>query len=205
MAAGRPRALDVEASLPVIVRLFWRDGFDRLTLDEVASELGVTKPTLCRTLGDKEGIFSKAIEAYYQAHIRPGEERLETAATLRRGLEGCFATSIERALDETNPPGCLLTDTSLRGAFTTGPVAQTLATIQSRTAKLLMRRIQAAIEDGELSETTDPSTVLNYVMAQFAAISALSRTSPTRTELERAVGFMLNGLPWSTKANTSGQ
>ncbi len=197
MAAGRPRALDVEASLPVIVRLFWRDGFDRLTLDDVASQLGVTKPTLCRALGDKEGIFSRAIEAYYQTHIRPGEERLEAAPTLRRGLEGCFATSVERMLDETNPQGCFLTDTTLLGAFTTGPVAQTLGTIQSRTAALLMRRIQDAIDDGELAADVEPTTVLNYVMAQFAAISALSRASPSRPQLERAVGFMLDGLPWA--------
>lgn len=204
MAAGRPKSLDVEASLPVIVRLFWRDGFDRLTLDDVASELGVTKPTLYRALGDKEGIFSRAIEAYYEAHIRPGEERLEAAPTLRRGLEGCFATSMERILDDSNPQGCFLTDTTLRGAFTTGPVAQTLGTIQSRTAELLMRRIQGAIANGELDPTVNPSTVLNYVMAQFAAISALSRASPGRAELERAVGFMLNGLPWAKQRDRGG-
>lgn len=197
MAAGRPKALDLEASLPIIVRLFWRDGFDRLTLDDVASQLGVTKPTLCRTLGDKEGIFSKAIEAYYRAHIRPGEERLEAAPTLRAGLEGCFATSIDRILDDTNPQGCFLTDTALRGAFTSGPVAETLGTIQSRTAALLMRRIQEAVDTGELDPGTDASTILNYVMAQFAAISALSRASPNRADLERSVGFMLDGLPWS--------
>ena len=51
---GRRRSLVVEEVLPLIVRLFWRHGYDGLTLDQVAQELGVTKPTLFRTLGIKK-------------------------------------------------------------------------------------------------------------------------------------------------------
>lgn len=197
MPAGRPKALDVETAMPIIVRLFWKEGFGRMTLDQVASELGVTKPTLFRTLGDKEGIFAHAIESYYQVYIRPGEQLLETASTLRQALEGCFATSITRIVDPDTPPGCFLTDTTLSGAFTTGPVAETIGSIQNHTLELLQRRIGEAIESGELLPSADPVAVLQYLLAQFGAISAVSRITKSRPELETIVGFMLQGVPWS--------
>lgn len=197
MTKGRPRALDVERSLPVIVRLFWRSGFDRLTLDQVAAELGVTKPTLCRTLGDKESIFARAVLAYYEEHIRPGEERLEASESLRVGLRGCFALNVERALEEGNPRGCFLTDTTMSGAFTSGAIAETLGRLQAGTRDLLMRKINDAIASGELKASAESGAVLGYVLAQFAALSTLSRTAPSRGQLETVVGYMLDGLPWS--------
>ncbi|WP_434053625.1 MAG: TetR/AcrR family transcriptional regulator [Roseibium sp.] len=183
--------------MPTIVRLFWRDGFDRLTLDQVASELGVTKPTVVRALGDKEGIFAKALDAYYQTHIRPGERLLETAPDFRSAIAGCFRTSIDRILNPDNPQGCFLTDVTLTGAFTEGPVARTIASIQDRTLELLQGRIQEAKASGELRVDAEPAAVLNYVLAQFAALSAVSRFPQTRSALEAVVDYMVAGLPWS--------
>ena len=197
MPAGRPKTFDAEASMPTIVRLFWRDGFDRLTLDQVASELGVTKPTIVRALGDKEGIFAKALKAYYQVHIRPGEKLLETAPSFRLAIQGCFQTAVERILDANNPQGCFLTDVTLSGAFTEGPVADTIVTIQNRTLSLLQARIEQAIADHELREDAQPAAVLSYILSQFAALSAASRFSQTRPRLEAIVSYMIEGLPWS--------
>ncbi|MEM6928933.1 MAG: TetR/AcrR family transcriptional regulator [Myxococcota bacterium] len=184
--------------MPTIVRLFWKEGFGRMTLDQVASALSVTKPTLFRTLGDKEGIFAKALQAYYQTHIRPGEERLEAATTLREGVEGCFAFSVARILDPNNPHGCFLTDTTLSGEFTTGPIAETIETLQDHTLQLLRRRAHEAIDSGELRPTTDPDAVVRYLLAQFAALSAVSRLDADRESLDAIVGFMVDGLPWAT-------
>ncbi|MEL6219035.1 MAG: helix-turn-helix domain-containing protein, partial [Pseudomonadota bacterium] len=112
---GRRRSLDVEKALPLIVRLFWRHGYDGLTLDQVAEELGVTKPTLFRTFGDKEQIFSHALAAYHIEFIKPGEDRLEAAPDLRSAVTACFTVAADRILDAQNPPGCFLTDTGLGG------------------------------------------------------------------------------------------
>jgi hypothetical protein len=47
--------------MPVILRHFWHDGYGGATLDQIAAELGVTKPTLYRTLGEKEAVFAAAL------------------------------------------------------------------------------------------------------------------------------------------------
>ncbi|MEL6893392.1 MAG: TetR/AcrR family transcriptional regulator [Actinomycetota bacterium] len=182
--------------MPVIVRLFWNGGYARLTLDQVAAELGISKPTLYRALGDKDGVFSAALESYYRTYIRPGEDLLEQATTLRDALQGCFALNIDRMVDEDLPPGCFLTDTAISGQFTTGPIATTLDTLQERTLTLLHQRAGQAIAEGELDPSTDPESVVQYVLGQFAALSAVARSNPSRSGLEQLVGFMVAGLPW---------
>ncbi len=194
---GRHRSLDIDKALPLIVRLFWRRGYDGLTLDHVARELGVTKPTLFRTFGDKEDLFAKALDAYYLEFIKPGEDRLEAAPNLRSAITACFITAVERMADQDNPPGCFLTDTGLSGGFPSGPVADTLIRLQQRALVLLQLKISGAIDEGELDKAAEPQAVLQYILAQLAALSALSHNRSTEATLRSIVDFMIQGLPWA--------
>lgn len=196
MAAGRPRALDIDTAMPVVLRLFWHDGYGGLTLDQVAEELGVTKPTLYRTLGEKEDIFAAALETYHLTYIAPAEEHLERDATLSDALAGVFAVFVERILDEDAPVGCFLGDAGMTGGFSSGPIADTIARLQGRLASLVHQRVETAISDGEL-EPTNSVSVTSFVLGQVSALSAISRSSPTRSQLNSVVGFMLAGLPWA--------
>ena len=126
MSAGRPRALNLETAMPVILRHFWHDGYGGATLDQVAAEVGVTKPTLYRTLGEKEAVFAAALGTYHQTYIAPAERHLEQAATLRAALAGFFAVFVDRILDDDLPAGCFLGDSAMTGRFSTGPIAATI-------------------------------------------------------------------------------
>lgn len=194
---GRRRSLDTDEALPLVVRLFWRHGFDRVTLDQVAEALGVTKPTLFRTFGDKETLFSAAIDAYHQKFIKPGEDRLAAAPTLRSGIAACFAVAADRMVDEQNPPGCFLTDTGLGGGFPSGPVADMLRGLQQRVLAVLDEKITTAIDAGELDRTAQPLAVRQYILAQMAALSALSHDATPEATLRPIVDFMIEGLPWA--------
>ncbi|MFT7600122.1 MAG: AcrR family transcriptional regulator [Acidimicrobiales bacterium] len=202
MPAGRKRALDPDDAMPVIVDLFWHGGFDGLTLDHLAAELGVTKPTLYRTLGDKEAIFAAALEAYHREHIEPALRDLDQAGTLFDGLESVLTLFVERTLTEELPDGCFMGDVGSSGDFIAGPVAVTLSSLQGRLIASVHGRVQQALADGELAPSTEPAAVVQYILGQFAAISAISRSGPTRTQLEAVVGYMLDGLPWATFSRT---
>ena len=197
MPAGRPRAIDLDTAMPVILRLFWHDGYGGSTLDQVAAELGVTKPTLCRTLGEKEAIFVAALEEYHRAYIAPADVHLERAASLHEALTGVFAVFVERILDDELPTGCFLGDSSMVGGFGDGLIADAIGRLQGRLVARVQQRVEAAIADGELAPTSSVGSVVAFVLGQISALSAISRSQPTRAQLDDVVGFMLAGLPWA--------
>jgi AcrR family transcriptional regulator len=197
MPAGRPRALDLETAMPVILRHFWHDGYGGATLDQVAAELGVTKPTVYRALGEKEAVFAAALDTYHQTYIAPAERHLRQAATLHEALIGFFAIFVDRIVNDDLPAGCFLGDSAMTGQFSTGPIAATIDKLQGRLASLAQQRVVAAIDDGELAPTASPAAVVPFVLGQVSALSAISRTGPTRTQLDTMVGYMVAGLPWA--------
>jgi AcrR family transcriptional regulator len=198
MPAGRKRALDPDDAMPVIVDMFWHGGFDGSTLDQIAAELGVTKPTLCRTLGDKEAIFAAALEAYHGKHIEPAQHSFDHAESLLDGLESVLTLFAERTLNNELPDGCFMGDVGSSGDFVAGRVALTLSSLQGRLVASVHGRVEQALADGELAPSTEADAVVQYILGQFVAISAISRSRPTRTQLESVVRYMLDGLPWAT-------
>lgn len=61
---GRPKDLGKRAAiLDVAKRLFSQNGFDGVSMDQIAAEAGVSKLTVYSHFGDKESLFSSAIRA----------------------------------------------------------------------------------------------------------------------------------------------
>jgi TetR/AcrR family transcriptional repressor of mexJK operon len=67
---GRPKDLSKRnAILDVAKRLFPAHGFDGVSMDQIAAEAGVSKLTVYSHFGDKESLFSAAIDAKCQEQL----------------------------------------------------------------------------------------------------------------------------------------
>jgi TetR/AcrR family transcriptional repressor of mexJK operon len=91
---GRPKDLGKRAAiLDAAKRLFTTHGFDGVSMDQIATEAGVSKLTVYSHFGDKESLFGAAIRAKC-------EEQLPAELFLVGGLEGNLReqlTAIARA------------------------------------------------------------------------------------------------------------
>ncbi|MFZ2754836.1 MAG: TetR/AcrR family transcriptional regulator [Lysobacteraceae bacterium] len=69
---GRPKDLGKRAAiLDVAKRLFSQNGFDGVSMDQIAAEAGVSKLTVYSHFGDKESLFSSAIRAKCEEQMPP--------------------------------------------------------------------------------------------------------------------------------------
>lgn len=88
---GRPKDLSKRnAILEAAKRLFLIEGYDGVSMDQIAAEAGVSKLTVYSHFGDKESLFAAAVRAHCEQHLpaqlfapQPGtplRERLLTIA-----------------------------------------------------------------------------------------------------------------------------
>lgn len=69
---GRPKDLGKRAAiLDAAKRLFIQSGFDGTSMDQIATEAGVSKLTVYSHFGDKESLFSAAIRAKCEEQMPP--------------------------------------------------------------------------------------------------------------------------------------
>ncbi|MGH8082321.1 MAG: TetR/AcrR family transcriptional regulator, partial [Lysobacter sp.] len=84
---GRPKDLSKRnAILEAAKRLFLIEGFDGVSMDQIATEAGVSKLTVYSHFGDKESLFGAAVKAYCEQHLPPPLFEPAPATPLRERL-----------------------------------------------------------------------------------------------------------------------
>jgi AcrR family transcriptional regulator len=89
-----PRAEREEQTLEAARILFAERGFAAVTMDEIAAEVGVTKPLLYAYFGNKEGLYLACMEPAAEALVDTVAAAVEAcdtpAETLRAGVHAFF-------------------------------------------------------------------------------------------------------------------
>ena len=86
---GRPKDLGKRAAiLDAAKRMFTAHGFERVSMDQIAAEAGVSKLTVYSHFGDKETLFSAAISAKCEEQLANALFAVDPASSLRDQLLG---------------------------------------------------------------------------------------------------------------------
>jgi len=107
-ALGRPVKFDQAAVIDGAVDLFWERGFEDTSLEQIVTQLGISRSTLYNSFGGKDGLYAAALERYH--------ERVEgfVIEPLRQGRQGisdllAFTDRLTEILTSTEmPAGCLV-------------------------------------------------------------------------------------------------
>ena len=80
----RPAEYDRADVLNRAMHLFWRRGFEAVTLQDILDETGFNRHSLYKEFGDKDGLFTQALEQYEKIkRLERQVEALECAAWAR--------------------------------------------------------------------------------------------------------------------------
>lgn len=191
---GRPRQFDPDVALDAALLLFWRHGYEGTSLAALSEACGVNMPSLYAAFGNKESLFSKALERYMhrQASYLPNAMG---APTVRECVERLFAGAIDLAMNPKHPDGCLL----VQGALATGPQSTVIRTQLSAKRKLaeqcIAKRFAKGIADGELPRETDAKSLAAYVMTLIWGLSVQAAGGATRGQLQQVADRVLAQWP----------
>ena len=95
---GRPREFDLDETLDRAMLLFWRKGYDGVSISDLTEALGVARPSLYAAFGNKGQLFRKVLDRYDEgtASFLLGSLRASTARESPRDCCEARRISIHR-------------------------------------------------------------------------------------------------------------
>jgi TetR/AcrR family transcriptional repressor of nem operon len=114
---GRPRGFDAEQALEAALALFWRQGYEQTSLDELTHAMGLSRSSFYACFGSKHGALLAAVERYCDASLAElralaeaeSDPRLaaralvEAVAAPEGGRRGCFLANCVTELAPHDP------------------------------------------------------------------------------------------------------
>jgi AcrR family transcriptional regulator len=172
---GRPRAFDRDQALDTAIALFWRSGYEGVSIADLTAAMGISPTSLYAAFGAKADLYREALERYRQRAGACEERVLQTPGSAREAVAGILRDYAARFAEPGHPAGCMIASSALACAEEHRAVALELAAQRRRSAQALAARIRRGMEAGDLPAGTDCESVAGFYEAVILGMSVKAR------------------------------
>jgi TetR/AcrR family transcriptional repressor of nem operon len=181
---ARPRGFDETAALDAAMECFWRRGYEATSLRHLTTSTGLAAPSLYNAFGDKQELFSRALQHYLDRTTRDRLRRLEQSFAPKEALHQFFAEIIDHSLCDRDRKGCFLVNSALEVAPHDAKCGALIAKQFDEIEAFFKRSILAGQANKTVSPNVDATQIARLLLGVLLGIRVLARNKPNRGLLE---------------------
>src|SRR6185295_3620087 len=173
---GRPRSYDPELALRQALEAFWAHGYSGTSLDDLGAAMGMNRPSLYAAFGDKQGLYLKALESYWDQALAAMRALLLRDEPLPEALMRIYDAALSLYFPpEGAPRGCFGISTAAVESIAEPRIRAAFEGGLRRIDKEFERRIARAVDAGELPATANPRALAELASALLHTLAIRSR------------------------------
>lgn len=200
---GRQRQFDVEHALDAALCVFWRKGYEGASYTDLTQATGVERPALYAAFGNKEALFRRALERYYDHYMDFIPAALEQP-TSRKVAEHILRGAAELNTRYPDRKGCLGVQGALAGTDDAEPIRRALIDARANGEASLRRRFERARDEGDLPETADCAALAAFVCTVLHGMAVQAKAGFSREVLDAIVDQALSTWPSKRRRRQAG-
>ncbi|MEM9557873.1 MAG: TetR/AcrR family transcriptional regulator [Acidobacteriota bacterium] len=162
-----------EEAIDRALRLFWKQGYDRTSVADLSSALGVGPSSLYNAFGSKQNLFRRAIEHYASTYTSFIDHALEGDLDVEPAIRGLLREAAAVYASPDSPPGCAV----MQSAGAASPGDSEAAAITLEVKAEVERQIAVLIEKASRNHGTrlsaSPRLLAKYLNGTLRGLSQL--------------------------------
>ena len=184
--AGK-KSFQPEQALDKAMGLFWKQGYEGTSIEDLVQYMGLGRGSLYDTFGDKHALYLAALSQYLAKYQAQAVEFLEQTGRLSEILERFFQAFIEELVSDPARRGCFLVNASIEMAPHDPEVNTIVQSALQEIEEGFYRLLIKAQVAGDLSWTQDPHQLAHFLSGVLVSIRVLARAKRDRRVLQDVV------------------
>ncbi|MFY9225151.1 MAG: TetR/AcrR family transcriptional regulator [Blastocatellia bacterium] len=190
MKAGRPKEFDIEKALDSALAVFWRKGYEGTSLQDLTTAMGINRPSLYATYGNKEELFRKTLDRYFDTRKSVIDNALNQA-TIYKVIERLLYEFADSNTNPDNPPGCLVVQSALVCGEEADCIKKELISRRLSMETALCNRFERAKKEGDFPENIEPTDFARYIATISQGMSIQAANGASSEQLRKIVEIVL--------------
>lgn len=193
LTCGRPKSFDKEVALEKALDVFWTQGYDGASLKDLTSAMGINKPSMYATFGNKEQLYLQAVEMYKQREGAPFFEAL-AQPQIRDVIAAIFSGIVDAKCSNEKHKGCLMIQSSLACSDDSHIIKTSALKVRGEFIQLIQDRFAKAAEEGQLVEGANTQLMTHYAVTLLDGLQIHSVDLPPQEMLDEVSNMAMNQL-----------
>ncbi len=186
---GRHKEFEPEEVLEKAMALFWRQGFERTSMQELVEAMGIHKRSIYDTFGDKHMLFLMALERYADIADRDLRQASVRDTNARLMIKDLLESSIVIAAD--NSLGCLLVNSATEVSGYDSQAATRINDNFDRSAKLITQIVARGQAKAEISDKYEAAGLGSIIFNTWVGIRVQARSGISVAKLQKMVDSVI--------------
>ncbi len=185
---GRPRGFDRDKALETAMRLFWRYGYEGVSIADLTEAIGIAAPSLYAAFSSKVQLFEEALERYEQGPGAFDPAVVRGATSLEEAVRRLLEASIDTVTSPGRERGCMISS----GLIACHPDHQALARDLGKRRDAMREALARMLRPwaGE----RQARRIARHLSAVLQGVSIQARDGATPAELREIVEEVVSGL-----------
>lgn len=194
MVIGRPREFDTEQALDAAMHLFWRQGYEATSMQNLLDTMHLSKSSLYQTFGSKHDLFQECIQHYRSMMTTDLRQALEKAPSGRGFIEHFYMSLVDKMKDPVNRIGCLVMNSASELAQRDDDIARLIKQGTEGFIKVFCDAVTRAQQEGDISPHKDPQALAHYLMSNLSGLNSMAKAGMSQTVLKDIVKQIMQSL-----------
>lgn len=190
----RQKSFDEHETLRAIGQLFWRNGYTATGMDEICTQVSLTKPSIYNAFGDKAALFRAVVDWYADDMLERGAAVLRGEAPVTVELAALLRNLLVVPDPEIVSRGCLLTTTMMELQHSEPELFEYVRTRIDRVPEAINAYLSRARDAGLLRGDSDPAALSEYFVTVLQGLRMQSRTSGEHVNLDRIISIAMGPI-----------
>lgn len=184
---ARTREFDETEVLDSAMRVFWENGFDGTSMQDLEQAMGLKRTSIYNAFGNKRDIFNQALVHYMETLGSCWNPILEEADTAREGIQNLLNKLLDLHFDEDSPGGCLLTLAALERSQHDTVSQEIIEQAMHTLGETVYQRLVRGKKAGEFGQDFDTRGTATVITSIFSGFMVLGKANFSKSAMHKAV------------------
>lgn len=191
---ARTKTFDPNEVLDRATELFWEQGYEATSMQDLVDHLGLSRSSLYDTFGGKHALYLAALDRYRQAGALGLRSVLDEEASAKAALRRTFEAVVEESVCDERRRGCFMANATVERASCDPETDwRALESFEGMQAAF-QETVERAQAQGEIAADRDAEALGRFLVNAYWGLRVVAKANPTREVLQDIVAETLATL-----------
>lgn len=197
MSSGRKKSFDESTALNAAMDVFWQKGYVGASLADLTQRMGINKPSMYSTFGNKEDLFIKATQCYIDTKVKAHVDLLfAEGVSLKQRLKNHMMSIVAMQCASEQAKGCylVLCQSELVSGDIPEQAAKLLKEADAMPSQMYTTFFNTDEESIELGLDKNAQANGLSIHTVLKGTASMARSGIDQSQLEYIIDSMLTGI-----------